>query len=279
MLILLFTAFISLLLGMGLPTTANYIVVSTLMAPVIVTLGAQNGLIVPLIAVHLFVFYFGILADDTPPVGLAAFAAAGISGGDPIRTGIQGFGYDIRTAILPFIFIFNTELLMIGVGSPLHFIVVVSAAIVAMLVFAAATQGYFLTRNKIWETALLLLIAFTLFRPGFFWDSLYPELIERPASELAQIAGSLNPGQQLRMELKGEKHERLRVYHDRYGTGRRGEDGRTAAAGHRNRNTGGGGQDFYRQCRFLPAPLKRQALILTRRSLMFSCSMIDRRSS
>jgi TRAP transporter 4TM/12TM fusion protein len=81
MLILLFTAFISLILGMGLPTTANYIVVSTLMAPVIVSLGAQNGLIVPLIAVHLFVFYFGILADDTPPVGLAAFAAAGISGG------------------------------------------------------------------------------------------------------------------------------------------------------------------------------------------------------
>ena len=205
MLILLFTAFISLLLGMGLPTTANYIVVSTLMAPVIVSLGAQNGLIVPLIAVHLFVFYFGILADDTPPVGLAAFAAAGISGGDPIRTGIQGFGYDIRTAILPFIFIFNTELLMIGVGTALHFIVVVSAAVVAMLMFAAATQGFFLTRNKIWETVLLLLVSFTLFRPGFFWDNFYPELIERPAAEMAQIAGSLNPGQQLRMELKGEK--------------------------------------------------------------------------
>jgi TRAP-type uncharacterized transport system fused permease subunit len=113
-LILLFTAVISLLLGMGLPTTANYIVVSSLMAPVIVNLGAQAGLIVPLIAVHLFVFYFGILADDTPPVGLAAFAAAGISGGDPIRTGIQGFTYDIRSAILPFMFIFNTQLLLIG---------------------------------------------------------------------------------------------------------------------------------------------------------------------
>ena len=141
LLILLFTAVISLLLGMGLPTTANYIVVSTLMAPVIVSLGAQNGLIVPLIAVHLFVFYFGILADDTPPVGLAAFAAAGISGGDPIRTGIQGFTYDIRTAILPFIFIFNNELLMIGVGTPLHFVIVVFGAVVAMLMFAAATQA------------------------------------------------------------------------------------------------------------------------------------------
>ncbi len=204
-LILLFTAAISLLLGMGLPTTANYIVVSTLMAPVIVSLGAQNGLIVPLIAVHLFVFYFGILADDTPPVGLAAFAAAGISGGDPIRTGIQGFTYDIRTAILPFIFIFNTELLMIGIGSPLHFIVVVTAAIIAMLVFAAATQGYWLTKSKIWETAALLLVAFTLFRPGFFWDRIYPELNEQPADNLVQMVEELEPGSQLRMSLKGEK--------------------------------------------------------------------------
>jgi TRAP-type uncharacterized transport system fused permease subunit len=126
-LILLFTAVISLILGMGLPTTANYIVVSTLMAPVIVELGAQNGLIVPLIAVHLFVFYFGILADDTPPVGLAAFAAAGISGGDPIRTGIQGFTYDIRTAVLPFMFIFNTQLLMIGIANWFQLVAVIFA--------------------------------------------------------------------------------------------------------------------------------------------------------
>jgi TRAP transporter 4TM/12TM fusion protein len=204
-LILLFTAAISLLLGMGLPTTANYIVVSTLMAPVIVSLGAQNGLIVPLIAVHLFVFYFGILADDTPPVGLAAFAAAGISGGDPIRTGIQGFTYDIRTAILPFIFIFNTELLMIGVGSALHLIVVVTASVIAMLVFAAATQGYFITKNRWWETFALLLIAFTLFRPGFFWNQAYPELSEEPADKLIPIVEAMEPGSQLRMSLKGEK--------------------------------------------------------------------------
>ena len=204
-LILLFTAGISLLLGMGLPTTANYIVVSTLMAPVIVSLGAQNGLIVPLIAVHLFVFYFGILADDTPPVGLAAFAAAGISGGDPIRTGIQGFTYDIRTAILPFIFIFNTELLMIGVKNPLHLVIVVIAAVIAMLVFAAGTQGYWLTRNRIWETLALLLVAFTLFRPGFFWNQVFPELNEEPADNLVQLVEEMEPGSQLRMSLKGEK--------------------------------------------------------------------------
>ncbi len=205
MLILLFTAFISLLLGMGLPTTANYIVVSTLMAPVIVSLGAQNGLIVPLIAVHLFVFYFGILADDTPPVGLAAFAAAGISGGDPIRTGIQGFAYDIRTAILPFIFIFNTELLMIGIGGWLHLTIIIFGAVVAMLTFAAATQGWFLTKSRWWETAALLLVAFTLFRPGYFWDKIYPPLIEKPASELVQILDQIPAGGQLRLRLKGER--------------------------------------------------------------------------
>ncbi len=203
-LILLFTAFISLLLGMGLPTTANYIVVSTLMAPVIVNLGAANGLIVPLIAVHLFVFYFGILADDTPPVGLAAFAAAGISGGDPIRTGIQGFGYDIRTAILPFIFIFNTELLMIGIGNWTHLVIVVCASIFAMLVFASATQQYLVTTNKIWESLVLLLVAFAMFRPGFFWDMLYPPLVEKPATQLTQIVAEKEPGTQLRIEVTGE---------------------------------------------------------------------------
>ncbi|PHR25917.1 MAG: C4-dicarboxylate ABC transporter [Desulfotalea sp.] len=204
MLILVFTAIISLVLGMGLPTTANYIVVSTLMAPVIVSLGAQNGLIVPLIAVHLFVFYFGILADDTPPVGLAAFAAAGISGGDPIRTGIQGFAYDIRTAILPFIFIFNNEILMIGVESWWHLAVVVSGAIVAMLVFAAGTQGWFVTKSRWYESITLLAVAFILFRPGYFWDKVYPPLMEKSPTELVQVLDTLDSGSQLRLRLKGE---------------------------------------------------------------------------
>ncbi|MCP4689186.1 MAG: TRAP transporter permease [Desulfobacterales bacterium] len=207
MLILIFTAIISLILGMGLPTTANYIVVSTLMAPVIVDLGAQNGLIVPLIAVHLFVFYFGILADDTPPVGLAAFAAAGISGGDPIRTGIQGFTYDIRTAVLPFMFIFNTQLLIIGVANWLHLVIVIVAAVAAMLAFAAATQGYFLTKSRIWETVALLLVAFTLFRPGFWWDMAFPPLNEEPAAKLEQMVGDMETGAQLRIMLKGEKDD------------------------------------------------------------------------
>lgn len=168
-LILVFTALISLVLGMGLPTTANYIVVSSLMAPVIVDMGAANGVLIPLIAAHMFVFYFGIMADVTPPVGLASFAAAAVSGGDPMRTGFVAFFYSLRTVLLPFIFVFNTELLLIGVdwiGGVRIFVV----ATVAMLIFAAATQGFFMARNRIWETVALLLVTFLLLRPGFFLD-------------------------------------------------------------------------------------------------------------
>ena len=187
MLMLFLVAIISLILGMGLPTTANYIVVSTLMAPVVVELGAQNGLIVPLIAVHLFVFYFGLMADVTPPVGLASFAAAAIARTDPIKTGITAFGYSMRTAILPFLFIFNTQLLMIGITGPFHFALTVISAIVAMLVFAAGTQGYFLVRSRWWESVALLLVTFTLFRPGFWWDMAYPPYQEVPAVEMGQL--------------------------------------------------------------------------------------------
>ena len=203
-LILIFTAIISLILGMGLPTTANYIVVSTLMAPVIVTLGAQNGLIVPLIAVHMFVFYFGILADDTPPVGLAAFAAAAIAKSDPIKTGIQGFTYDIRTAILPFLFIFNTELLMIGIDSWWHLLLTIITAILAMLLFAAATQGFFFVHNRWWETVLLLLISFTLFRPGFWWEMAFPSNQVVPPTQIIEMVEQLPPNSDLRLFVEGE---------------------------------------------------------------------------
>lgn len=201
---LLFTAVISLILGMGLPTTANYIVVSTLMAPVIVTLGAQHGLIIPLIAVHLFVFYFGILADDTPPVGLAAFAAAAIAKSDPIRTGIQGFAYDIRTAILPFMFVFNTQLLLMGIDTWWHLALTIFSSITAMLIFSAATQGWWLTKNKWWETLLLLVLTFSFFRPGFWWDMLYPAKVLSPGVEVTQITAALNVGQSLELRVAGE---------------------------------------------------------------------------
>ena len=199
---LLLVAVMSLILGMGLPTTANYIVVSSLMAPVIVALGAKSGLIVPLVAVHLFVFYFGILADDTPPVGLAAFAAAAISGGDPIKTGLQGFAYDILTALLPFLFLFNTELLLIDVSWAKGIFVFV-IAVIAMMLFASATQGYFFVRNRIWESAILLVVAFTLFRPGFWLDMVSPPFESRPGAEVMQIIDRYPAGSDLRVQLQG----------------------------------------------------------------------------
>ena len=203
MLMLSLVALISLILGMGLPTTANYIVVSTLMAPVVVELGAQSGLIVPLIAVHLFVFYFGLMADVTPPVGLASFAAAAIARTDPIKTGITAFGYSMRTAILPFLFIFNTQLLMIGITGPGHFLLTVGSAIVAMLIFAAGTQGYFLTRSRWWESAALLLVTFTLFRPGFWLDMVYPPYKEVPAAEMGQLIEEAPANTSKRLWIEG----------------------------------------------------------------------------
>ncbi|HIP29850.1 MAG TPA: TRAP transporter fused permease subunit [Sulfurospirillum arcachonense] len=205
--ILVLTALISLVLGMGLPTTANYIVVSSLMAPVIVSLGAANGIAIPLIAAHMFVFYFGILADDTPPVGLAAFAAAAISGGDPIKTGIQGFIYDIRTGILPFMFIFNTQLLMIGIENTFEFILVVLTAIGGMLLFAAATQGYWLAKSKWWETILLLMFTFLLFRPGFIYDKIEAPFKNISGQEIFKVADTMKAGERLEFIVSGETIE------------------------------------------------------------------------
>ena len=174
LLIMLFlTAIICLILGMGMPTTASYVVVATLMAPVVVDLAAKNGLAVPLVAVHMFVFYFGLMADVTPPVGLAAFAASAISGADPVKTGVQAFRYEIRTALLPFIFIFNHQMLMIDIETPLEFLTVVGSASAAMACFVGATQLWFLTRNRWYETLVLVACCFVLFRPGYCLDQLY----------------------------------------------------------------------------------------------------------
>src|SRR5699024_659831 len=202
LLILLLTAVLSLILGMGLPTTANYIVVSALMAPVILLLGQQNGLIVPLLAVHLFVFYFGIMADVTPPVGLASFAAAAVSGGDPIRTGFQAFYYSLRTAALPFLFIFNTDLLLIDV-SWMQGVMIFVVATIAMLIFAAGTQGYFLVRSRWYESLLLLLVAFTLFRPGFWMDRIHDPYRDIAPAQFEQAMGNVDEGSNLRVRIDG----------------------------------------------------------------------------
>ncbi len=200
---LFFVALISIVLGMGLPTTANYIVVSSLMAGVVVELGAQAGLIVPLVAVHMFVFYFGIMADVTPPVGLASFAAAAISKGDPLKTGFQAFFYSIRTALLPFLFIFNTDLLLIDVG-PFQAIIVFITALIAMLLFAAGTMNYFMVKSRLYESAALLFAAFVLFQPGYFLNQISPEFETRPGTALFDMAEAAGDDASLRVRLVGE---------------------------------------------------------------------------
>jgi len=147
------------------------------------------------------------LADDTPPVGLAAFAAAAIAQSDPIKTGIQGFTYDIRTGILPFLFIFNTELLMIGIESWWHLLLTIISAVMAMLLFAAATQGYFFVKSRWWETVVLLLISFTLFRPGFWWEMFYPSSQIVQPTQIIQLIEKLPPKTDLRLHVEGENIE------------------------------------------------------------------------
>ena len=192
--ILFFTGVISLILGMGLPTTANYIIMASLTAPIIISLAADSGFLIPTIAAHLFVFYFGILADDTPPVGIAAYAAAGIARSDPIKTGIQGFAYDIRTAILPFAFFFNNKLLLIAgvdendpdnpalwqwITNPAEIALIFGMAVVGMFAFSSATQSYFLIKTTLIERLAFFLIVPLMLVPNMTqkWLSLPHEYV------------------------------------------------------------------------------------------------------
>jgi TRAP transporter 4TM/12TM fusion protein len=204
---LLFIAFVCLVLGLGVPTTANYVLVATLMAPVVVELGAQAGLVIPLIAVHLFVFYYGIMGDITPPVGLATFAAAAISGEDAIQTGIQGAIYALRTVILPFIWIFNPTLLLIDIDSVGELVAVVVASTLAMLIFAALTMYWFRVRMRWWEFAVLAIACALLFRPDFVMDQLVPEYAELPGAKIYDVARDLPEGERLVLVIKGRSIE------------------------------------------------------------------------
>ena len=145
-------------------------------------------LAVALVAVHLYVFYFGLMADVTPPVGLASFAASAISRADPLRTGIQAFRYEMRTAILPLVFIYNHQLLLIGVDSWWHLIIVVTGSLIGMLMFVSVTQQIFISRSRIWESAILLLACFMLFRPGFFMDRVSDPYLDEPGDRIIEIA-------------------------------------------------------------------------------------------
>ncbi|MDR1659618.1 MAG: TRAP transporter permease [Desulfovibrio sp.] len=200
-LVLLLTAVLAVILGMGLPTTANYIIVSTLLAPVIYNLSAAHGLAVPLFSVHLFCLYFGVMADSTPPVALAAFAASGISGGDPFRTGVQGFYYELRTAILPFVFLYNPEILLLNIRSAGHLAWILFTASLACLCFCCATQRYMFVRTRAWECALLLLAMICLFRPDILQDHFYRPYDTLPPGMVDETVAALKPGGNMRLHV------------------------------------------------------------------------------
>ena len=209
--LLLLTALLCIILGMGLPTTANYLVVAALMAQVVVEVGGAAGYVFPLIAVHLYVFYYGLMADVTPPVGLASYAAAAISKADPIQTGIQAFWYSLRTGILPLVFIFNNELLLIGIENIWHGLMVIITSLIAILVFTAATQGWFLNKLKWYEIIVFLMISLSLFRPDFILDKFTPKF-EQKQLDVSTI-------ESLNFETSKEVHikvTRRTEYGDRY---------------------------------------------------------------
>ncbi|WP_338753119.1 TRAP transporter permease [Bacillus sp. FJAT-52991] len=155
---LFLTMIASIILGMGSPTTANYVITSTIAAPAIILLG------VPDLSAHLFVFYFGIIADITPPVALAAFAAAGVSGGEPIRTGIQSAKLAIAAFIIPYVFVLSPQLLMIDT-TPWQLVWVVFTALSGMIAIGAGIIGFWMRKLQWWERFFSIIAGLLLIYP------------------------------------------------------------------------------------------------------------------
>jgi len=210
--LLLLTIILCLLLGMGLPTTANYVVVASLMATVLVDVGHASGFIFPLIAVHLFVFYFGLMADVTPPVGLASYAAAAISGGDPLKTGVQAFWYSLRTGILPIVFLFNHELLLIGIEDIWHALLVIVTSLIGILIFTAATQRWFFNKLRWYEIVVFLFISISLLSPEFVLNKFYPKYNYKDINQIQLL--ELDPKNEARFKVTrpSEYGERYKLF-------------------------------------------------------------------
>ena len=206
------TIILCLLLGMGLPTTANYVVVASLMAMVLVDVGNASGFVFPLIAVHLFVFYFGLMADVTPPVGLASYAAAAISGGDPLKTGVQAFWYSLRTGILPIVFLFNHELLLIGIENIWHALLVIVTSLIGILIFTAATQRWFFNKLRWYEIIVFLFISISLLSPEFVLNKFYPKYNYKDINQIQLL--ELDPKKEVRFKVTrpSEYGERYKLF-------------------------------------------------------------------
>ena len=212
MILLFLTIILCLLLGMGLPTTANYVVVASLMATVLVDVGNASGFIFPLIAVHLFVFYFGLMADVTPPVGLASYAAAAISGGDPLRTGVQAFWYSLRTGILPIVFLFNHELLLIGVDNFWHAILVIVTSLIGILIFTSATQAWFFNKLRWYEIIIFLVISISFLSPEFVLNKIYPKYNYLQFSNIDNVKFDSKKEVRIKVTRVSEYGERYKLF-------------------------------------------------------------------
>ena len=206
------TIVLCLLLGMGLPTTANYVVVASLMSMVLVDVGNASGFIFPLIAVHLFVFYFGLMADVTPPVGLASYAAAGISGGDPLKTGVQAFWYSLRTGILPIVFLFNHELLLIGIENIWHALLVIFTSLIGILVFTAATQRWMFNKLRWFEIIIFLIISISLLSPEFALNKIYPKYNYKDLNQINLLELEPNKEVHIKVTRPSEYGERYKLF-------------------------------------------------------------------
>tara|TARA_B100000427_G_scaffold183008_1_gene152128 strand:- start:9232 stop:11556 length:2325 start_codon:yes stop_codon:yes gene_type:complete len=210
--LILLTIILCLLLGMGLPTTANYVVVASLMSMVLVDVGNASGFIFPIIAVHLFVFYFGLMADVTPPVGLASYAAAGISGGDPLRTGVQAFWYSLRTGILPIVFLFNHEILLIGIENIWHALLVIVTSLIGILIFTSATQGWFFNKLRWYETIIFLVVSISFLSPEFILNKFYPKFEYKDLNKINLVKLEKSRDVHIKITRFSEYGERYKLF-------------------------------------------------------------------
>jgi TRAP-type uncharacterized transport system fused permease subunit len=163
---LVLTAFVCILMGCGIPTTATYIIMVTVAAPALGLLGVE-----PIVA-HFFVFYFGVLADITPPVAIAAYAAAGMAGADPFRTGNTAFRLALGKALVPFVFVFSPSMLLVTKSfSWPDMILGTTGCILGIVFLSAAFSKYLITHTRAWERLVLALAALLLIAPEI-WSSL-----------------------------------------------------------------------------------------------------------
>ncbi len=210
--LILLTIILCLLLGMGLPTTANYVVVASLMSMVLIDVGNASGFIFPIIAVHLFVFYFGLMADVTPPVGLASYAAAGISGGDPLKTGVQAFWYSLRTGILPIVFLFNHELLLIGIENIWHALLVIVTSLIGILIFTSATQRWFFDKLRWYEIIIFLVVSISFLSPEFILNKFYPKFEYKDLNKIHSVNLEKNRDVHIKVTRFSEYGERYKLF-------------------------------------------------------------------